>query len=74
MLEVMHEVSRVEIADLVEDVFDGSPVGVETLLDCAGDHGARSEVITLLQGLKHPPYRGLTELWGELRELPIERP
>ncbi len=68
----MTVVTRIEIADQVEGLFDGSSIGYEDLLQYATEHGARDEVLTTLGRLHGDTYRRLPDLWGELRDVPVE--
>ena len=64
--------SRVEIADLIENEFDGSPRHSEELITAARDAGARQRGIETLSSLPDTNYVGLSELWQHLPEIQIE--
>lgn len=68
----MSVVTRLEIASHVESAFDGSPIERDQLLTCAGEHGARREVMAVLSRLQPRSYRQLRDLWGELADIPVE--
>lgn len=65
-------VTRLEIADQVEGLFDGSSIASEDLVQYAAEHGARKEVLITLERLHGDAYRRLPDLWGELRDVPVE--
>jgi Protein of unknown function (DUF2795) len=69
---VMNVVSRTEIADCVEHAFKGGPVSSSDLIEFAADHGARKPVLKVLGRLPAHNYLELRDLWGELRDVPVE--
>ncbi len=69
---LMQIVSRVEIAECVEEVFQGEAVTCSHLVEFAADHGARAPVLDVLGRLNGDGYRDLRELWGELGDVPVE--
>ena len=68
----MNTVSRVEIADCVEEAFLDSPVSSTELMDFAATHGARGPVLEVLGRLHGSAYHDLRELWRELGDVPVE--
>lgn len=66
-------VTRVEIADAVEDAFDHAPVTKDVLLVCATANRARPEVLAAVSRLPEQTFRSLRDLWPHLPGIPVER-
>jgi hypothetical protein len=64
-------VTRVEIADHVEDAFTEGPIDQTALLVAAEATGARPELLAVLAALPHRQYGELRQLWTDLPEVPI---
>ena len=64
-------VTRIEIADHIEHVFDGRPHTLEELLDAARSSRARPAVLDTLGGLPPSNYAHLRELWNHLTKTPV---
>lgn len=66
-------VTRIEIADAVEEAFATPPVNKDDLLACATTGRARPEVIETLGRLPERDYRSLRDLWPHLPGTPVDR-
>jgi hypothetical protein len=64
-------VTRSEIADHVEEVFEGGAVERDELVAAAIETGARPEAISTLQSLPARRYGALRQLWSDLPDLPV---
>ncbi|MGA8117514.1 MAG: DUF2795 domain-containing protein [Actinocatenispora sp.] len=64
-------VTRIEIADHVEDAFDAGPANRGSLLAAAERAGARQALLGILATLPDRPYGELRHLWTDLPEVPI---
>ncbi|WP_166355997.1 DUF2795 domain-containing protein [Phytoactinopolyspora limicola] len=64
-------VTRIEIADLVEDAFGRRPATKAELLDRANANHARSEVLATLDRLPDVDFRTLRDLWPHLSSIPV---
>ncbi|WP_158542646.1 DUF2795 domain-containing protein [Phytoactinopolyspora halophila] len=64
-------VTRIEIADAVEDAFDAPPASKEDLLAWATANSARVEVLETLGRLPDTSFRSLRELWAHLSGVPV---
>lgn len=65
------EVTRVEIAEYVEDAFAAGAAGRGELLAAATGRHARPALLDLLGSLPDRQYAELRQLWTELPEVPI---
>lgn len=63
--------TRIEIAEHIETMFDGAPCSRATLIAGATDASARPELVALLEMLPDRQYLGLRELWSYLRDVPV---
>jgi hypothetical protein len=63
--------SRIEIAEIVGDAFEGGPVTKSDLLAAARDRQARAEVLAQLERLPEGPFKDLRSLWPELPGVPV---
>lgn len=64
--------TRIEIADLIESTFDGTPRRSNELVAAARVAGARQRVMDALSTLPDKKYLVLSELWQHLPDLEIE--
>jgi hypothetical protein len=67
----MNTVTRVEIADDLEGLFDGTAIGYLDLL-YATTNDAREEVLITLSRLRGDRYQALPELWRGLNDIPFD--
>ncbi|MQA02260.1 MAG: DUF2795 domain-containing protein [Streptosporangiales bacterium] len=65
-------VTRVEIADQLEEAFAYPPASKDDLIAYALARHARPEVIATLSGLPERSYRSLMDLWPHLAEVPVD--
>jgi len=65
-------VTRVEIADLVEHLFDGRYIHRNDLLDTAERAHARAAIQVALTTLPDRAYLRLGDLWHDLPSIPID--
>lgn len=65
-------VTRMEIAEHIADAFDGDAVHRIDVLQAAGEDGARSEVVRVLERLPQRRYYRLTDVWSVLPDVPVE--
>lgn len=66
-------VTRLEIADVVENAFDAPPASKADLLAWATANRARVEVIDTLNRLPEGSFRSLRDLWQHLPGVPVDR-
>lgn len=66
-------VTRMEIADSVEQAFLSPPTSKADLLSTAVVAQARPQVLDVLTTLPEGKYRPLHDLWVHLAEVPVER-
>lgn len=64
------QVTRVEIAEAVGDVFGDNGALPEEIVAAAEEAG-RPELAAVLQNLPERRYNRLNELWEELRDIPV---
>ncbi len=64
--------TRVEIADLIADVFTAGPATREDLLAAAKRAHARPGVLRVLERLPHGPFHELQLLWAHIPDVPVE--
>jgi hypothetical protein len=65
-------VTRIEIADHVEDAFARAPASKSDLLATATATRARTEVLDTLGRLPDRHHRSLRDLWPHLPGVPVE--
>jgi hypothetical protein len=65
-------VTRIEIIDALEGVFDGRQLTRQELVDTANDRKARLAVVDALGRLPDRGYWQPQQLWFELPEVPVE--
>ena len=65
------EVTRIEIAQAVQEAFRRRPAPRIRLIETAKGRGARGEVISLLERLPDRGFGHLRELWREMPEVPV---
>lgn len=65
------QVTRVEIADAVEEAFHRRPAPRKRLIEAATRCGARGEVVSLLEQLPDREFGHLREIWREMPEVPV---
>lgn len=68
----MTTVTRIEIADLVEDGFGPRGASRDDLLIAAARRGADPRVLTTLETLPDRRFRTMRELWEHLPEVPLD--
>lgn len=66
-------VTRIEIADVIEDAFSHPPVTRSDLLAHATAHRARVDILETLSRLPDRSFRSLGELWPHLPGVPADR-
>jgi hypothetical protein len=66
-------VTRIEILDAVEEVFDMPPVSAVDLVETARARGSRPQVLDTLRRVPGKQFRHPVELWTHLPDLPIDR-
>ncbi|HUG07860.1 MAG TPA: hypothetical protein VMP13_03005 [Acidimicrobiia bacterium] len=64
------QVTRVEIAEAVGDVFGDNGALPEEIV-AAAEEGGRPELAAVLQNLPERRYNRLNELWEELHDIPV---
>jgi hypothetical protein len=64
-------VSRSEIVDHLQGVFEQDPITRTHLVEAATTSGARSEVVAVLERLPDIRYHRLADLWPELPDVPV---
>lgn len=67
----MTTVTRLEIADLVEDAFGPGGTDRAALLAVAAEKGAHRVVVAKLGELPDRRFRSMRELWDYLPEVPV---
>ncbi len=65
-------VTRLQIADLVEDAFGPDGADTAALLDTARDQGGSPEVLACLERLPRRHFRRMQDLWAHLEGLPVD--
>ena len=65
-------VTRINIADAVEDAFTQRQASKADLLDWANTHGAGETVIAALSRLPERNFRTLRDLWPHLPGVPVD--
>lgn len=66
-------VTRVEIADYLEEAFAYPPATKNDLVASAVARQARPELLETLYRLPERSYRSLMDLWPHLAEVPVDR-
>ncbi|NEE01689.1 DUF2795 domain-containing protein [Phytoactinopolyspora halotolerans] len=65
------DVTRLEIADAIEDAFNAPPASKADLLAQATAKRARVELLDTLNRLPERDYRNLRDLWPHLAGVPV---
>lgn len=65
-------VTRIEIADSVEEAFTTSPVAKHDLITAAAARRAHPGILDALARLPEQPYRSLVDLWPHLADVPVD--
>lgn len=68
----MRTVTRLEIADLIEDAFGSAGTDRAALLAAAATKGAHPVVVDKLGELPDRRFRSMRELWDYLPEVPVD--
>lgn len=68
---VRNPVTRVEILDVLEGAFADGAASRGELLEIARAHGARSELLALLEALPDRHYTHQRNLWVDLPHVPV---
>lgn len=68
----MNTVTRLEIADLIEDAFGPAGTDRTALLAVAAKKGAHPVVVDKLGELPDRRFRSMRELWDYLPEVPVD--
>jgi hypothetical protein len=64
-------VTRIEIADVVEDAFGSHPASKADLIARAAANHARVEILDTLHRLPENHFRSLRDLWPHLSGVPV---
>jgi hypothetical protein len=67
------QVTRTEIADVIQEAFQSGPAHRDDLLTTAVRKRARPQMIDLLRNLPRRRFAELRQLWGEMPEVPVKR-
>ncbi len=66
-------VTRMDIADVVEDAFTQPPASKGDLLEAAASGQAPTELVAVLEQLPDQQYRTMRDLWPHLATVPVAR-
>lgn len=64
-------VSRTEIVEHLDGAFEVEPTTRAKLVSVASTHGARAEVVAVLERLPDIRFHRLADLWPELPDVPV---